>query len=211
VEVIYFGPVEGNVCLVSEWMDGGSLEDQIRAKGPLPEPFVIQVAQHCLRALEACQKIRLVHGDIKPGNILFDAKGYAKLADFGIAHTLNPNRDWRRDIRGTAAYIAPEKAMGKNETHKSDLYSLAVVLWQALTGKVPFDAPEVSETVKMRFGVPPPVVRQANPMISRMTSHLLENLMDPDPSKRPGHIPGIRASFSRAEMTLERSQIQEKS
>lgn len=206
VEVFGYEEIDGHSCLVTEWLPGGTLEERLRERGRLPEEEVLRLASHCLHALEACHRIQLVHGDIKPANILFDAKGRAKIADFGIAHIDPINRAWRRDIRGTVLYVAPEKARGKNENHKSDLYGLAAVLWHCLAGRVPFEAPGTNETLDLRLDRPAPSVREVNPAVTRLTDALLLKLMDPDPATRPGNFAAIKSELHRARTELARVQ-----
>jgi serine/threonine protein kinase len=206
VDVYGYEEIDGHSCLITEWLPGGSLEERLRDRGRLPEEDVLRLAGHCLRALEACHRIQLVHGDIKPANILFDGKGRAKIADFGIAHIDPVNRGWRRDIRGTVLYVAPEKARGKNENHKSDLYGLAAVLWHCLAGRAPFEAPGPNETLDLRLDRPAPSVREVNPAVTRLTDALLLKLMDPNPATRPGSFSAIKAELHRARTELARVQ-----
>jgi serine/threonine protein kinase len=129
ISVVDFDDSPHGQYLVTELMSGGTLLEALRATGPLPWSRVQPIAAGLLRALGYLAEQGLVHGDIKPANILLDAFGNAKLGDFGLAGT--------RHRGGTAAYLAPEALTRRQNDHRSDLYSLGATLFTALTGHPP--------------------------------------------------------------------------
>ena len=129
----------GTPYIVLEYVEGETLKDLIRRDGPLEIPQAIAYAIEIARALGAAHERLIVHRDVKPQNVLIGVEGGAKITDFGIARTLTEEgltMDGR--VLGTTDYVSPEQALGQPVTGQSDLYSLGVVLYEMLTGEVPF-------------------------------------------------------------------------
>jgi serine/threonine protein kinase len=132
-------PINPRPYIVFEFVDGETLKDRIRREGPLPVPEAVAYAIEIARALGAAHERHIVHRDVKPQNVLIDGEGSAKVTDFGIARTLEEDGltdDGR--VLGTTDYVSPEQALGRPVTGQSDLYSLGIVLYEMLTGEVPF-------------------------------------------------------------------------
>jgi serine/threonine-protein kinase len=139
VRVYDFGDHEGRAYLVMRWMSGGTLADRIRS-GPMSLRTCSRALTRIASALDAAHGIDLVHRDVKPANILFDADDRAYLSDFGvakIAREADPAGDGR--MVGTPRYMSPEQAQNFPVDARSDIYSLAVVAYHAITGEPPFD------------------------------------------------------------------------
>ena len=139
VGVIDAGEDEGRPYIVFEYIEGETLKERIRRHGRLAISEAIAYAIEIGRALGAAHARHIVHRDVKPQNVLIDEEGSAKVTDFGIARTLEEEgltADGR--VFGTTDYVAPEQALGRQVTGQSDLYSLGVVLYEMLTGEVPF-------------------------------------------------------------------------
>jgi serine/threonine-protein kinase len=139
VGVIDAGEDEGRPYIVFEFVDGETLKERIRKHGQLPVAEAVAYAIEIARALGAAHARHIVHRDVKPQNVLIDEEGSAKVTDFGIARTLDEEgltADGR--VLGTTDYVSPEQALGRPVTGQSDLYSLGVVLYEMLTGEVPF-------------------------------------------------------------------------
>jgi eukaryotic-like serine/threonine-protein kinase len=125
--------------IVLEYVSGETLKDRIRREKRLPIDEAVAYAIEIARALEAAHDHQIVHRDIKPQNVLIDEEGTAKVTDFGIARTLTQEgltADGR--VLGTTDYVSPEQALGRDVTGQSDLYSLGIVLFEMLTGDIPF-------------------------------------------------------------------------
>ena len=125
--------------LIMEFVDGRTLKDVIVQRGALPPSLAAQIAIRILSALQHAHKNGIIHRDIKPQNILVDAEGHVKVSDFGIARIIGANTITTDDsVMGSVYYFSPEQAKGEEVTFASDLYSVGVVLYEMLTGKLPF-------------------------------------------------------------------------
>lgn len=170
--------------IVMEYVGGGSLKQEIERKGKLNPKRAIKLALDIASALSLAHARGLVHCDIKPHNILLDENGNAKIADFGIASLMATAAISEDDkIMGSAHYMSPEQASGAQVTAQSDLYSLGVVLFEMLTGKVPFDADNPTDVVVCHINEDAPLLRNctsnAEPMLESIISKALaKNRLD---------------------------------
>jgi tRNA A-37 threonylcarbamoyl transferase component Bud32 len=134
-----YGEPVGLPYIVFEYVEGETLKDRIRRQRRLPVPEAVAYAIEIARALQAAHDRRIVHRDVKPQNVLIDEEGTAKVTDFGIARSLTEEgltADGR--VLGTTDYVSPEQALGRDVGPQSDVYSLGIVLYEMLTGDVPF-------------------------------------------------------------------------
>jgi uncharacterized protein YneF (UPF0154 family) len=197
VQIYSCGQENGQPYIVMELVAGGRL-DQMMADGKkVDEARMLQVALDVAEGLSAANKAGLVHGDIKPANILFDKSGTAKVVDFGLAQFVNRQQS-RGEIWGTPYYISPERARGGMADHRSDIYSLGATMYHALTGKPPFDGKTAGDVVVARLKNPPPDVRVLEPDITPQTAALLLRMMEPDTSRRYPTSASLRADMSQA-------------
>src|ERR1700733_11780626 len=171
----------GTPYIVLEYVEGETLKDLIRREGPLEIPQAIPYAIESARALGAAHERLIVHRDVKPQNILISTEGGAKITDFGIARTLTEEgltMDGR--ILGTTDYVSPEQAIGQSVTGQSDLYSLGIVLYEMLTGQVPFTG-ETPVAVAMRHvREQVPDVQALRPEVSAATASVVERAVAKD-------------------------------
>src|ERR671933_372468 len=139
VGVIDAGEDEGRPYIVFEYVEGETLKRRIRRMGRLPIDEAIAYAIEISRALGCAHSHHIVHRDIKPQNVLIDVEGSAKVTDFGIARSLQEEGLTAEGrVLGTTDYVSPEQALGHEVNGQSDIYSLGVVLFEMLTGDVPF-------------------------------------------------------------------------
>ena len=132
----------GDLYIVMEFVDGPSLAQHLARNGPLPIDEAVRISRQVLSALAAAHEAGMVHRDVKPANILIGADGDAKLADFGIAKRfddLGASVTSTGTMIGTPRYMAPEQALGHAATPASDVYSMGVVMFEMLTGRLPFE------------------------------------------------------------------------
>ena len=151
------GEAEGTYYIAMEFLDGRSLKELIVSRGPAPVHVAIDYARKILEALRFSHRNGIVHRDIKPHNVIVDAEGRVKVTDFGIARAGASQMTEVGSIIGTAQYLSPEQAKGAPVDQTSDLYSVGIVLYELLTGKVPFsgDSP-VEIAMKHISGIPEP-------------------------------------------------------
>jgi len=183
VHIYTFDEFDGQPYLVMELADRGSLDNWIEA-GKVPELDVLDLGIKVASALDTALKQGLLHRDIKPGNILFNAEGEPKLVDFGLARSTDADPDHETAIWGTPYYIAPEKIRREKEDFLSDMYSLAATLYHAITQHVPFEAPTAEEVAAAHVHVPLTPPHKVVPGISRPTSDALGKAMAKAPAER---------------------------
>ena len=176
---------EGLLYLVMRLLPGQALADRI-ATGKVPPAEAGRLALEVARALAAAHANGVVHRDIKPGNILLDAGGHAFVTDFGISRvTTRPDGETLGVTVGTPYYMAPEQAMGEAVDGRADVYSLGVVLYEMLTGKVPFEGRNPKELVAKHISAPIPRVSDAEPKTPAALAALVQRMMAKEPGQRP--------------------------
>ncbi len=182
VGVIDAGEDDGRPYIVFEYVEGETLKERIRRQGRLPVDEAVAYAIEIARALGAAHARHIVHRDVKPQNVLIDGEGSAKVTDFGIARTLEEDgltADGR--VLGTTDYVSPEQALGQHVTGQSDLYSLGIVLYEMLTGEVPFRGESQVAVAMKHVREEIPDVALARPEISAA----LASVIDTATAKRP--------------------------
>jgi serine/threonine protein kinase len=185
IQVFHFGETDGQNFIAMELADHGSLEDRKKAKGRVSEVEVLDVGIKIGDALKYALSKELLHRDIKPANILYNAAGEPKLVDWGLAVKSEDATDWASgEIWGTPEYVAPEKVRREPETFLSDMYSLGVTLYEALTGKLPFECASVQETVNahVHTAVRPP--KEVVPDVSDATNESILRTLAKQPRER---------------------------
>ena len=168
VTVIDRGEHEGRQFIVFEYVDGENLKALVGREGPLPVREAIELALQVARALGFAHEQGLVHRDVKPQNVLLNDGGQAKVTDFGIARSLDVQGGLTQTgtVMGTSDYIAPEQARGARVDAQSDVYSLGAVLYELLTGEVPFSGDNFVAVAMRHINEPPPSVRERRPELS---------------------------------------------
>ncbi|HEY4416291.1 MAG TPA: serine/threonine-protein kinase [Verrucomicrobiae bacterium] len=184
IHIYTFDEWQGERYLVMEIADQGSLDARIEKLRILPELQVLDVGIKIASALDMALKHDLLHCDIKPGNILFDADHEPKLVDFGLARKADAEHESAEFTRGTPFYVAPEKIKREPETFLSDMYSLGATLYHAITGHVPFDAPTPEEVVQAHVYEALTPANQVEPIISQATSDALGRALAKNPGDR---------------------------
>jgi beta-lactam-binding protein with PASTA domain/tRNA A-37 threonylcarbamoyl transferase component Bud32 len=178
------GEAEGTYYIAMEYLDGRSLKELIVARGPAPVNVAIDYARQILGAIRFAHRHGIVHRDIKPHNVLVDAEGRLKVTDFGIARAGVSQMTEAGSIIGTAQYLSPEQAKGAPVDQTSDLYSVGVVLYELLTGVVPFsgDTP-VEIAMKHLSSTPePPSAKRAE--VPRELDLVVLRALAKDPAER---------------------------
>jgi hypothetical protein len=185
VAVIDAGEDGGHPYIVFEYVDGETLKQRIERVGPLPVDEATAYAIEIGRGLLAAHARRLVHRDVKPQNVLIDSEGRAKVTDFGIARSLESDGLTQTGrVLGTTDYVSPEQAMGRGVDARTDIYSLGVLLYEMLTGEVPFTAETVVGVAMKHVNEPIPDVQRRRPEISSALAAVVERATAKDPKQR---------------------------
>ena len=171
--------------MAMEYVPGGTLKDRILRDGALPPHTAVDIASQIACALEAAHRRGVVHRDVKPQNVLLTTLGDVKVADFGIARAVDASTTSGSSlIFGTASYMSPEQAKGEPVGPRSDLYSLGVVLYEMLTGEVPYEADTPAAVAAKHVSEPPRSPREANPEVPEGIDTLTLRLLAKDPADR---------------------------
>jgi serine/threonine protein kinase len=183
VPIYDVGDFQGQPFLVMRLLKGGTLRQRL-ANGIMPVELV-RVLQQISLALDAAHNRGIIHRDIKPSNILFDEQGTAFIADFGVAKLVGATTHLTGSgIVGTPAYMSPEHFTGKGLDGRSDQYSLAVVMYEALTGRLPFDGGTVQQLIYQHLEDQPQDVHEINPTLPITLSPVLSQALTKRPDER---------------------------
>jgi len=178
------GEWDGTYYIAMEYLKGHTLKQLVREHGAMPPDLAVDITIQVLRAAKFAHKRGVVHRDIKPHNVILDEEGRAKVTDFGIARAGASDMTETGSIMGTAQYLSPEQAQGQPVSPRSDLYSIGVMLYELLTGQVPFDA-ESPVTIALKHVSEDPVPpSQLNPAVSPALDAVVLRSLEKDPAQR---------------------------
>jgi len=183
---VYEGDKRSRVYMVMEWCEGRLLR-QILAEGRISQDRAIRIALNVLNALDYIHENGVVHRDLKPENIMVDAKDNIKLIDFGIAGDSAARRLTYANFTatlGTADYISPEQVKGKRGDGRSDIYAMGVILYEMLTGRLPFTGASPMEVMNDRLLNHPYPPSKADPSISPELQEVIYRALEREPQNR---------------------------
>jgi serine/threonine protein kinase len=183
VQIYSCGEEKGQPYIVMELVGGGRLDAIIAEGNPMDEVRAVEIGVDIAEGLKAANDVGLIHGDVKPANILFDNQGTAKVVDFGLARFVTWQQD-NTEIWGTPYYIAPEKARGQKVDHRSDIYSLGATLYHVLGAKPPFDGKTATDVVLARLKNPAIGLRVIRPSLQPETADVIARMLEADPFMR---------------------------
>lgn len=181
-----FGEVDGNPYIVMRFMTGGTLQDRMK-RSALGRDEAIRLLEHIALALDFAHDKGIVHRDLKPGNVLLDETGNAYLADFGLAKSVGGTRDLTAtgSVLGSPAYMSPEQARGDKLDRRSDIYSFAVMAYQILSGRLPFDSDDAWGYITKHLSEEPAPIRRHAPDLSAAVEDTLAAALAKDREARP--------------------------
>ena len=184
VNVYDWGQDEGTYYIVMEFVRGSDLKTAIIERGAINQRKVAEIGSQVCQALSVAHGLDIIHRDIKPQNIMVQPDGNVKVMDFGIARAKNSVMTQTSSVLGTAHYISPEQAQGKDLTATSDIYSLGIVLYESATGRLPLDGPDaVSVAMKQVNDLPVPP-REINPDIDPALEAIIMKAIAKNPADR---------------------------
>ena len=178
------GEWDGTYYIAMEFVEGRTLKDILRERGPAPPEASADITLQILRAARFAHKRGIVHRDIKPHNVLIDTEGRVRVTDFGIARAGVSDMTETGSVMGTAQYLSPEQAQGKPVDARSDLYSIGIVLFELLTGRVPFDAESPVSVALMQVSETPVPPMELNPEVPPALDAVTLRAMEKDPGRR---------------------------
>src|SRR5690606_21590432 len=186
VEIFDYGLEEGAQYLVMEYIDGPNLQFVLNLLGGLPMDPDVCAAVICQAAdgLVSAEKFGVVHRDIKPENMMFKSDGVLKIADFGIAHISEQNLTQTGSILGSPNFMSPEQIDGQKPTHMADMFSLGAVFYYCLTGRKPFNGPNIPSIMRHISDMPHDPVSSLLPQVDPVLENLVDTLLKKIPEER---------------------------
>ena len=187
VHVFDFGEEEGTYYLALQYVHGATLKDVIRERAPLPPAEAVRIGGQILRGLAAIHGTGIVHRDVKPQNVLIDHLGVARITDFGIVHDTaesDAGLTTHGTALGTPSYMAPEQASARPVTQGTDLYATGVVLFELLTGRLPFSAENALALMLAHVQISPPAPSALVPTVPPALDAVVLTALAKEPADR---------------------------
>ena len=185
VEVYDVGEEDGQYYIVMEYIEGKTLKQLLYKRGALTLPEVIDIMTQLTDGLAHAHEAYIIHRDIKPQNIMIEDNGTIKITDFGIAMAVNATQFTQTNsVMGTVHYLPPEQANGKSATVKSDIYSLGILMYELLTGSVPFKGDNAVEIALKHMKEKLPSIRKQNPLIPQSVENIVIKACAKNPRNR---------------------------
>lgn len=197
VQVFDAGQEDGHHYMSMEFLEGGSLDEAIDLEGKLSPARVVPIAIDAADALAFAERQGIVHRDVKPGNILLDAEGRAKIADLGIATDIRKLvAGAKREIAGSPRYMAPEQARGERLDHRADIYALGATMYYALAGAPAHEAPSLKALIAKKLSEDPVPLHRRVPGMPVALSAIVQKMMARDPERRFSSAAEVRQALA---------------
>ncbi len=196
------GEWDGTYYIAMEYVPGRSLKELVREQGPLDPVVAIDIVTQILQAARFAHARGVIHRDLKPHNVILDEEGRARVTDFGIAQAGASDMTMTGSIMGTAQYLSPEQAQGHTVSAASDLYAVGVILYELLTGAVPFDGDTAVAIAFKQVSAQPPAPSTTNPTSPAVLDEIVLRALAKDPATRYGSAEEFIAALSTARERL---------
>ncbi len=196
------GEWDGTYYIAMEYVPGRSLKALVREQGPLEPVVAIDIVTQILQAARFAHARGVIHRDLKPHNVILDEEGRARVTDFGIAQAGASDMTMTGSIMGTAQYLSPEQAQGHAVSFASDLYAVGVILYELLTGAVPFDGDTAVAIAFKQVSAQPPAPSAANPAVPAVLDGIVLRALAKDPAARYASAEEFIAALSDARARL---------
>jgi serine/threonine-protein kinase len=183
VNVFDRGEHDGTYYIAMEYLPGHTLKEVVAERGVLDQEAVIDIGIQILRAASFAHRRGVIHRDLKPHNVMLDDAGNAKVTDFGIARAGASEMTEAGSIMGTAQYLSPEQAQGQSASAQSDIYSVGIILYELLTGRLPFDGESAVAIAVQHLNDPPTPISSLRPVAPELEAAVMRALAK-DPGDR---------------------------
>ncbi len=203
VRLISFGQDDGNLFFSMELIDGNSLFQMQKKGHRFNWREILRIAKDVCQGLRHAHDRGIIHRDLKPGNLMMTRTGVVKIADFGIAKSFGSNQNTGDNVLGTMDFMSPEQAKGDSVTFRSDLYSLGTVLYTLLSGRPPFSANSIEESLRNLTQVPAPGISTVVPDIPPEIDNIIGRLMEKKPEKRIATALALHHKLAEIEQSLK--------
>ena len=197
------GEHEGTYYIAMEFLTGRTLKDIVTAEAPLPQERVIDLGTQILQAAGFAHRHGVIHRDFKPHNVIVDELGHAKVTDFGIARAGASEMTETGSIMGTAQYLSPEQAQGHAVTATSDIYSIGVMLYEMLAGRLPFEGDSAVAVALKHLSEQPPPISQWRPDVHPALEAVVMAALAKDPAQRWQSAEDLAAALEAARAQIE--------
>ena len=185
IRIFDLGEVGGTKFITMDYVEGQDLKGLVKTKGRLQVEEIVQIVKQVCLALEAAHTEGVVHRDLKPQNIMVDRQGKVYVMDFGIARSVEPGGMTQTGMLvGTPEYMSPEQVRGEHVGPQSDIFALGLILYELLTGKMPFDAPTAQASMFKRTKEPARLAAQVDPNVPPFLSEVTRKCLEIDPQRR---------------------------
>jgi serine/threonine protein kinase len=186
VTVYDFGRDGDQQYIVMEYVEGHDLKSVIRSEGPLPVARAVNIATQICAGVGAAHRLGVIHCDVKPQNVILTPEGQAKVTDFGIARAFSAAAPvgYTESVWGTPHYFSPEQAEGSQPTPASDVYSIGIILFEMLTGRLPFEGDNQQQLALAHLRDAPPPVTQFNPQVPLPLDQIVAQTLAKEPARR---------------------------
>lgn len=203
---------DGIAYIVMEWLEGRTLEEELKEKGRFSFLHTAEILRQITAALEEAHSKHVVHRDLKPANVMLvkrpEGREQVKVLDFGIGKVIGETGSSVSAVMGTPSYASPEQLqLGMQIDARTDIYSLGVILYRILSGRLPFDSPSLTDLIRQQLTAAPPLLGNMRPETPAAIQQLINRMLAKDPAERPQSASEVAMTFDQALAEAETSGL----